>query len=219
MNDSLLIGILLSLVFGAIAFYLYSRMSQTEKRLGLMENLLLQIKLSTEASLEGPDSIRAISEGMPLNEDDVESVDAEEYSEMLKEIPIGVVEPTIQEIAQHTEKKDEIRNTVSFDDEDKEEETPATSQGGSLSWTKQTKVEVNYEAMSLNELKGLAKQKGIAGYQQKKKRELIDLLKKSIGTNIQDFMGPTDLTPLEAVEGDLAGGNGQQTMAEIETME
>jgi hypothetical protein len=157
-NDSLLIAILLLLIFGAVSFYLYSRTSQTEKRLGLLENLLLQIKISTEASLEGPDSVEPISEGVPLTEDDVESVDAEEYSEMLKEIPIQT--HTIPEVEQEEEEAEE-----------QPKPTPVSM------------VDVNYEAMSLNELKTLAKQKGFTGVQSKKKKELIDMLKEVKGGN------------------------------------
>ena len=61
LSDSLTVAILLTLVFGAITFYLYSRMGQNEKRLGLLENLLLTLKMSTEASLMGPDSVEAVS--------------------------------------------------------------------------------------------------------------------------------------------------------------
>jgi hypothetical protein len=161
-NDSLLIAVLLLLIFGAVSFYLYSRMSQTEKRLSLMENLLLQIKISTEASLDGPDSIEAISEAMPMREEDVESVDAEEYSEMLKEIPIPTEEGPIQRLEVEEE-------------EEKKSVAP---------------VEVNYEAMSLAELKAFAKQKGISGVQQKKKKEIIDLLKG----NTQGELGGVDIT-------------------------
>lgn len=159
-NDSLLIAILLLLIFGAVSFYLYSRTSQTEKRLGLLENLLLQIKISTEASLEGPDSVEPISEGVPLTEDDVESVDAEEYSEMLKEIPIHT--RTIPEV----EQEEEDFSRMPREEEEKPKSTPVSM------------VDVNYEAMSLNELKTLAKQKGFTGVQSKKKKELIDMLKE-----------------------------------------
>ena len=43
LSDSLTIGVLLILVFGAVSFYLYSRMSQTERRVGLLENLLMDL--------------------------------------------------------------------------------------------------------------------------------------------------------------------------------
>ena len=72
LGDSLTVGILLTLIFGAVCFYLYSRLGQTEKRLGLLETLLLSLKMSTEASLMGPDSVEAVSAPTPLNVDDVD---------------------------------------------------------------------------------------------------------------------------------------------------
>ena len=47
-NESLTIGLLLAVVFGGVCFYLYTRIVYTEKRIGLMENILLDIKMSQE---------------------------------------------------------------------------------------------------------------------------------------------------------------------------
>jgi hypothetical protein len=47
-SESLTIGLLLSLVFGALFFYIYSRVTYVEKRISLMENILLDIKISQE---------------------------------------------------------------------------------------------------------------------------------------------------------------------------
>ena len=84
LGDSLTVGIVLALVFGAVCFYLYSRMSQNEKRVGLLENLLLSLKMSTEASLFGPDMVEPTSSPAPLTSTDVEEVSEENYAEMLK---------------------------------------------------------------------------------------------------------------------------------------
>ena len=89
LSDSLTIGILLILVFGAVAFYLYSRLTQTDKRLSLMENVLLTLKMSTEASMMGPDSVEPVSMPSPLQADDVDEVDEEQYAEMLKNAAVG----------------------------------------------------------------------------------------------------------------------------------
>ena len=48
MKEAVTIGLFLVLVFGAVSFYLYSRLSYTEKRLGLMENMLLDIKMGID---------------------------------------------------------------------------------------------------------------------------------------------------------------------------
>ena len=47
-NESLTIGLLLAIVFGALFFYLYTRLTYTEKRISLMENILLDIKMNQE---------------------------------------------------------------------------------------------------------------------------------------------------------------------------
>jgi hypothetical protein len=93
LNDSVTVGILLAIIFGAVTFYIYSRMVQNEKRVSLLENLLLSLKMSTEASLlgadmVGPEYVEPVSNVTPLNEDDVDTIDEEKYSEMLKEMPL-----------------------------------------------------------------------------------------------------------------------------------
>lgn len=68
-------------------------MVQNEKRVSLLENLLLSLKMSTEASLMGadmlgPDYVEPVSTVSPLKEEDVDTIDEEKYSEMLKEMPL-----------------------------------------------------------------------------------------------------------------------------------
>jgi hypothetical protein len=170
-SDSLLIGVLLLLIFGAISFYLYSRLSQTEKRLSLMENLLLQLKLSTEASLMGPDTVEPVSGPSPLDKDDVDSVNEDEYAEMLKEIPSSVVVEVSDDKESVHDEEVELR--------------PSTEE----IQTQIRKMDVNYESMTVKELASLAKQKGLSVGSQRKK-DLIDALKKA------GVAPPEDVAPL-----------------------
>lgn len=172
LGDSLTIGILLTLIFGAIAFYLYSRMSQNEKRVSLLENLLLTLKMSTEASLGGPDSVEAVSSPAPLQNDDVDQAEAEEeYADLLKEIPVGnpVVNPVVEEQPHGT--------PLAPLAEEEDEEDSSDSEAPVL---QRRQVDMNYESMNVKELQALAKQRGIVGVPQRK-RELIDALKKNGG--------------------------------------
>lgn len=50
-NDAVVIGTVLGLIFSAVAYYLYSRLTQCERKVGLMENILLDLKVQTEQSL------------------------------------------------------------------------------------------------------------------------------------------------------------------------
>jgi len=50
-SDGVLIGIVLGLIFAAVSYYLYSRIMQHERKVGLMENILLDLKVTTEQAL------------------------------------------------------------------------------------------------------------------------------------------------------------------------
>jgi hypothetical protein len=167
LGDSLTVGIVLALIFGAVCFYLYSRMSQNEKRVGLLENLLLSLKMSTEASLFGPDMVEPTSSPAPLTSTDVEEVSEENYAEMLKGLgspaPAAAAAPAAPAAAAPA-----VEESVS--DEKAAEEL--------LRSLDTRKMDANYESMSLKELQALAKQRSLAGAGQMRKRELIDALKR-----------------------------------------
>ena len=183
LGDSLTVGIVLALIFGAVCFYLYSRLGQNEKRVGLLENLLLTLKMSTEASLFGPDMVEPTSSPAPLESSDVDDVSEENYAEMLKEIPTEAVKAPLKAQQQQTE----IATSA--------EENEAAELLRSL---EPRKMDANYESMSLKELQGLAKQRGLTGAPTRK-RELIDALKK------QGEAAPVAPTPLTQNLGDFAG--------------
>jgi len=180
LSDSITIGILLLLIFGAVSFYLYSRMSQTERRLGLLENLLLTLKLSTEASLMGPDSVEPISSPAPLNPEDVDDCHEEDYAAMLKaSSPAAPSRPVTPA---------------------KSDEAAAEELLRSMHLEKKTTVDVNYESMSAKELKALVKERNLAGAPEKK-REIIAFLKNN-GVTVPEEAPQ----PLPAQPGDLDMG-------------
>jgi hypothetical protein len=178
LGDSVTIGILLTLIFGAVCFYLYSRLSQTEKRVGLLENLLLSLKMSTEASLMGPDSVEPVSSPEPLESADV---DEEEYSEMLKDLPTATPNAT-------------PANSTSSDGEEEAAALLRSMESAPTEAQTERKMDANYESMSLKELQSLAKQRGLTGVPQRK-RDLIDALKKQGGAP------PAAPVPLEPQDG------------------
>ena len=173
LGDSLTVGIVLALVFGAVCFYLYSRMSQNEKRVGLLENLLLSLKMSTEASLFGSDMVEPTSSPAPLSSTDVEEVSEENYAEMLKGLGSTEVKtpsaPAPAPAHAHAPAP-AVALEESVSDEKAAEEL--------LRSLDTRKMDANYESMSLKELQALAKQRGLAGAGQMRKRELIDALKR-----------------------------------------
>jgi hypothetical protein len=185
LSDSLTIGILLILVFGAVSFYLYSRMGQNEKRLGLLENLLLTLKMSTEASLAGPDMVEATSGPTPLREDEVDQVNEEEYADMLK----GVAAPSNAPFGSGSSVPFGSGSSVPFGSGSSvpfEAEAEAEELLRSMNVEK---VSVNYESMTVKELRGLATERGLPDSLTKKK-ELITALKRGPAS-----AAPTPLLP------------------------
>lgn len=147
LNDSVTVGILLVMIFGSVSFYMYTRLVQNEKRVSLLENLLLSLKMNTEASMmgadmfSGPETVNPVSAPSPLKEEDVDTIDEEKYAEMLKGIPTASTTTDV----------------------------PAVETG--------SKMNANYEAMTLKELQALGRQNGVAVHGLKKK-EIIDSLKR-----------------------------------------
>lgn len=52
-GDVFTVGIVLLLLIGAVAFYLYTRITQVEKHMNLLESILLDLKVATENSFLG----------------------------------------------------------------------------------------------------------------------------------------------------------------------
>jgi len=183
LSDSITVGILLMLVFGAFSFYLYSRINQAERRVSLLENLLMDLKMSTEAAFtgadlrsmytnDGPTSVHPVSEGSPLSSDDVEPVKEEDYEALLASaLP---------------------SNSSNVDAQLEESPRSAQEFVQPLSdVTPKQQMDVNYESMTLKELQALARERGLSVTNQRK-REMIDALKKSATS--------TSETPLESVK-------------------
>jgi hypothetical protein len=176
LSDALTIGIVITLVFGALFFYLYSRLSQNEKRVSLIENILLDLKMSADAGWgihgttqdgmeEQPGSVNhvePISAPEPLANEDVDTGDESMYKDILAQTSAPEVKMAADEIK-------------SFD------VMSSTKPPSPKAAVQVTKVQANYEAMSNKELKNLAKQRGVSVPSQAGKKEIIAALRKADG--------------------------------------
>lgn len=180
LTDSLTIGIMITLVFGAVCFYLYSRLVQNEKRTALVENILLDLKMSMEQGNgfgdmhqdESPavNHIEPISGPMPLEKEDIEQTDEEFYKNVLEQTAVQAGTPLDQ-----TELK-----------------APPSSPIASSA-----KVQPNYEAMTVKELKALAKQRGLTTPSGAGRKELMDTLRKNDKSPSQEVEGGSSLGKVE----------------------
>ena len=162
LSDSLTVGLVLALIFGALVFYLYTRIGQIEKRVSLTENILLDLKMATENTLMAMaappqahvheiERVEAVSGPEPVEREEIEEVNEEEFYK------------TILEQAQAKSQA----------------EAPVQQENG-----QSVKMEANYEAMTLKELKEEAKRRGIKLGANPHKKDIVDALKRGGQTSV-----------------------------------
>jgi hypothetical protein len=185
MNDALMIGIVLTLVFGAVIFYLYNRLSMTERKLGLFEGILTDIKIMMDSAPfsmapqlqqrdmsefePSPEYLNAISGPLPLQKEDVEEVAPEdEYQQTLEQA-------LEQAAAKETkESKDGGYRSLQIDD-----------LSGQTSAIQVTKLSPDVDTMTIKELNDFAKAKNIKVPTGLKRKDLIEHIKKSLETSTE----------------------------------
>jgi hypothetical protein len=159
LSDTLTIGLVLVLLFGSIALYLYTCIQQSEQKVSLLESILLDLKMSAEVKsyAELPmDTERPLVTERPVEvvsapSNEVDTANEESYEPFEEEDAETLPAEEVIEIEDY---KSAIAEAV--------EEQPSGP---------------NYEAMSLKELQALAKSRNIVGVT--KKGPLIEALKTS----------------------------------------
>lgn len=164
LSDTLTIGLVLALVFGALFFYLYSRIGQVEKRISLTENILLDLKMATENTL-----MALASANVPGTPGEDHSAPFEEVVERVE--AVGQPEPIENEEIEQITSEDFYKQVL---EKANENESPVPTTDASVS----NRVDVNYESMTLKELKTEAKRKGVPISANAHKKDVIDALKR-----------------------------------------
>jgi hypothetical protein len=199
LSDTLTMGIVLALVFGSLLFYLYSRLLQVEKRMALTENILLDLKMATENTLlamgsshehsDQADHVEPISAPEPVQSQEVEELPEEDfYKNVLASASSSAPMPeesSPESSAEAVLKEIQLTDTTS-------------GRAKESSTVNVTKVEPNYESMSLKELKSLAKNRGLQVTSHAGKKEIIDTLKK--GSTVEAGSPSSSAYPIEAAE-------------------
>lgn len=202
-----MIGIVLILILGAVSYYFYARISQLERKVSLMENILFDLKLTTEQAmnlltepdesgqtaqqdLHKPVSWASAFASVPssLTSDD-EVLPASTNPADTKELTVSGV--SRGRTPPQTLQVD--RNQGESLQQEQSEDAPQSS-GAS--------VTPNYEAMTYKELVALAKQRGLSGLRNASKAQVIDALRgngaskqPSKALDISSWM--QDATPLQ----------------------
>ena len=176
MNDLLTVSLVLILLFGAVSLYIYTRIQQCEQKLNLVESILLDIKMSAELR-EYPD--------IPVK--------AENYPQPSLPSPLAAPFETQEE------------DITGLDASDLSEPEANVASVVPEPIVKPT-VSVNYESMTLAELKSLAKQRGITGSSSMKRSQILEALH----TSDNKSNGPVDggiLSALAEVSSSLTEGD------------
>ena len=204
-SDAVVIGIVLGLVFAAVSYYLYSRVLQLEKKVGLMENILLDLKVTTEqtllaeiggmpvrsmGSLQG--GLQGVQIGLSNSEvDELDELDSsrsvEHNGSESRQLPSEQEEGVSNEsshLSSNQESSESSQGSQSSQSSQgsqlPSEQVSQGSQGsqGSQEGKQQNVPSINYEANTYKELLGIARQKGVTGGSHMTKSELIAALRR-----------------------------------------
>ena len=185
--DAFTISAIILLIVGAICFYLFTRIKQTEKKLALMEGILLDLKTATEAAfLDFP---------APKEEEEEEEEEEEQAPSELEFLPTLPEETTATLDAEELDAAEEVRRVdVAMMKEDTESVSESTVQVNKLEQS------TDLESLSVAELANIARTKGITGTGKMRKGQLIASIKEA------DAVKPLPEQPLE-VDGVSAGSS------------
>jgi len=181
------IGIVFFLILGAVSYYFYSRVSQLERKVGLMENILFDLKVTTE-------------QAMVLMTEPQEA----------QEPPKPTYSTTYDEVLPVSESD---TREVSVDSGPRTR--PSTQQPVQVEREQSSEDTTKYDNMTYKQLTSLAREKGISGLRNLSKAQVISAIlqheasgAKTVDmstwmqdkTPLQDSEGAQS-TPLEAIDG------------------
>jgi plasmid maintenance system killer protein len=183
-SDLFTISALLVLIMGAACFYLYTRIKQVEKKLTLVEGILLDLKTATEASFMDFPAATSYLLAKDLGAED----DDEDY---IPEAPIS-----------NETDDDDDEGIAAFKDDDVEElevqevaTEPATTASVQVNKIIEaiTAAPPDLELLNVKELMAIARSKGLTISKTMRKQQIIDAINAAaalpaVTTNTTDEM-------------------------------
>lgn len=191
LGDTLTVGLVLVLLFGSIALYLYTRIQQTEQKVSLLESIILDLKLTGELPSFG---------GLPSRE----SRESRESSSIPLLSPVSLSGVSSSSDSIHlsvVEEHDHDRSGYKpFEDhEDLNENSTLQSNLGKEKMESESDEHLpleeiqslpvqeevsfvsasSYDGLSLKELQSIVRARGLAVEKGAKKHSLIELLKRA----------------------------------------
>ena len=192
LSDTLTIGVVLVLLFGSIALYLYPRIQQAEQKVNLLESILLDVKMSAEiksySDLPADTEERTPPAGPVSHIGPIHSAGPTEEYTMLDDLEKDQqanLEDSVYLRMEDTEGQTEVEELTSdtpsaeLAAEELTSDSLASDSSDLLLHAAPLEKEVPYENMTLKDLQTLAKSRHITGVSTMKKGALVDALKAS----------------------------------------
>ena len=183
LSESLIIGLVVLLLCGAVSFYMYIRLSFLEKKVGIMESILVDVRVALDSimmehqSQQPPVPIShtpgaQLSAPAPLDSSEAEAVPEENFYS-------SVLEQAHEEHSEASEKTEGVTAEKALESfqEEAAEVTASTSVGP------------NYDAMTRKELATIAEAKGLRVKRDMNRAEVLSLLRRS--SPLQNDMNST----------------------------
>jgi hypothetical protein len=167
--DTFTISVIMLCIVGAVCFYMFTRLKQLEKKVGLMEGILLDLKTAAQEGFLGGFAPAPAS----ADADEGDNKDADEFfpsfpeRDLADEMPMSSedIGEVVNEIVAPTKKVD-LSSIPKFDDAVEEVQVNKVSPAAD-----------DLELLSMGELLAMAKERGIAGTSKMRKGQLIAALK------------------------------------------
>lgn len=178
-SEALTIGIVLVLLFGSIAFYLYTRIQQTEQKNSLLESILLDLKMNAEMKSysELPADDEVVSIPIPPSSS---AGRADDYTAGYTPFePVAVTKETEEEHSVAVDVHDAEQYSSVIDDAVNEITELSESIDTGVEEIQVTTMDQMdlYDEMKLKELHELARSRGIPGATTMKKQAAIEALR------------------------------------------
>ena len=167
LGDTLTVGLILVLLFGSVALYLYTRVQQTEQKVNLLESIVLDLKLTGELS-PFPE---ASSHQTPLTPTLIPTLTPTLTPiKTLSPIASPISSPIVSEYKAFEEEESEPLSSEEVQDVDIVNANVNVNESENI---------VSYDSMTLKELQSLVRSRGLTAERGAKKHQLIELVKRA----------------------------------------
>jgi len=172
------VGLVLLLLLGSVILYLYTRMQQTEQKVGLLESILLDLKMTAEIQSYTELPADSMAEAETETEDQEDAYEPFDDADKEPVAKSGVPDKEVEEYTS-VDTLDDIVDTTLDGTMDSTMDSTMDKMTNNVAATDLPSTPVQYEAMMLKDLQTLAKSRGIKGASTMKKDAVIDALKAS----------------------------------------